>query len=193
MREYELLYIVSGALSEVDATKAVDGISNTLTKLGGKAQEEKSKSVRPGFWGRRKLAYPIAKQDHGWFVISRFELAPEKVSEFEHGLRLNDQVLRTVLVKATEVPTPEEAERMREAAEKEGEEAPRSRAKPGAASGKPKVAVAPPETVAKTAKPAAKTPPAKAKPKPAAKPTAAESADRQKKLDEKLGEILKDE
>lgn len=119
MKDYELLSIVSGGLAEAEATKVSDDVGNALAKLGGKAEEDT-------VWGRRRLAYEIGKDDHGWYVITRFSMDPAKVDEFQKALNLNAKVIRTVLVNASEVPTPEEAaervelmERIAEAFERE--------------------------------------------------------------------------
>lgn len=175
MREYELLYVVSGELAEDAATKVTDEINAVLLKAGGTLDDENA-------WGRRRLAYPIAKQDHGWYTVSRFSIEPSKLADFERALQLHKSIVRTVLVRATEIPTAEEAAKIEEAvseAEKAKDQPPKKRAE--AATPKPPVAAA--------------AAPAKPKAKPAAKPkpeTATEKKERQAKLEEKLGEILKE-
>jgi small subunit ribosomal protein S6 len=189
MKDYELLHIVSGGLTEAEATKVTDEVGDALMKLGGKAADE-------NVWGRRKLAYPIEKDDHGWYVITRFAMDPAKVDEFSKALNLNRKVIRTVLVKASEVPTPEEAKKAQEATEEaertEAKERGAAKKAPGVSTKAPRTEI--PETVKKVApKPvaAAERQPAETdKPSAAAKP--ADTAERQQQLDEKLGEILKD-
>lgn len=198
MKDYELLYIVSGGLTEADATKVTDEVGQALVKLGGKAEDE-------NVWGRRKLAYPIAKDDHGWYTVVRFSLDPAKVDEFSKALNLNRQVIRTVLLTADEVPTPEEAKKAQEAAEQadkdEAEEKAAAKKAPGVSAKTAKATAEVPEELKKTAPKAA---PAAAKAdepetktdgdadKTDAEPKPADDATRQKQLDEKLGEILKD-
>jgi small subunit ribosomal protein S6 len=191
MKDYELLYIVSGGLTEADATKVTDEVGSALLKLDGKATDE-------NVWGRRSLAYPIGKDDHGWYVVTRFAMDPAKLNEFSQALNLNRQIIRTVLVKGDEVPTPEEVKKAQAATEEaekaEAEEraaakkAPGVKARAGAA---PKIEV--PETMKKSApKPGAKpaaTEPVKPE-EPAATPV--DEAERKQQLEEKLGEILKD-
>lgn len=194
MKDYELLYIVSGGLTEAEATKATDEVGSALMKLGGQAADD-------NVWGRRSLAYPIGKDDHGWYVVTRFAMDPAKVDEFSQALNLNRKVIRTVLVKASEVPTPEEAKKAQAATEEaeqaEAEERAAAKQAPGVSA---KAARTPqteiPETVRKIAPKAgavAEVEPAAAE-KSAAAATAkpADTAARQKQLDEKLGEILKD-
>jgi len=178
MKDYELLYIVSGGLSEAEATKVSDEIGNALAKLGGKAEESSD-----GFWGRRRLAYPIGKDDQGWYVVTRFSIDPAKLDDFQKVLNLNGKVIRTVLVNANEVPTAEEAAKAKEAAEESDSE--KKEMPPKAQSAEDEV----PEEVKKTVKAAPKP---KVDAQPAKDPKPADDQERQAKLDEKLGEILKD-
>ena len=46
-------------------------------------------------WGRRQLAYPIAKRENGYYVIAQFTLDDVKVlPEFERALKLDGSVVR---------------------------------------------------------------------------------------------------
>lgn len=174
MRDYELLYILPGDKSESEASKLTGEIGAWLEKHGGTVVDTKAGS---DVAGRRRLAYPIDTQDHGWYVITRFSIDPAQLAEFRHGLDLNPNVLRTLLVAADELPTADDLAKLEEAARDREKEA---------------------------AKPAPKTPatPAvkkleKAAPKKAEQPAEPETAEtkeqRKVSLDEKLGEILKDE
>lgn len=190
MKDYELLYIVSGGLTEADAAKATDEVGQALVGLGGKATDE-------NVWGRRTLAYPIGKDDHGWYVITRFSMDPAKVDELSKALNLNRRVIRTVLLTADEVPSPEEAKKAQEAVEQaekqEAEEKAAAKKSPGVSAKAAAVTAEVPEELKKSApKPApAKTEEVKATNEPVADSSEDKSVD-QKKLDEKLGEILKD-
>lgn len=196
MKDYELLYIVSGGLTEADATKVTDEVGSALIKLGGKAADENA-------WGRRDLAYPIGKDSHGWYVVTRFSMDPAQVDEFSKALNLNRQVIRTVLLNASEVPSPEEVKKAQEATEEaekaEAEERAAAKKTPGVSARAPRTEI--PETVRKVApKPAAavtttataEEPAETEKPKAQVKEKPADDATRKQQLDEKLGEILKD-
>ncbi|MSU76203.1 30S ribosomal protein S6 [Patescibacteria group bacterium] len=191
MKDYELLSIVSGGLAEAEATKVSDDVGNALAKLGGKAEEDT-------VWGRRRLAYEIGKDDHGWYVITRFSMDPAKVDEFQKALNLNAKVIRTVLVNASEVPTPEEAAKAKADAERSDSDRGSSEDAPKA----PAAVAAPtddtgdvPEEMKKSVKKVVTKPEAKpadeAEAPKQAEP-AADDKDRQAQLDEKLGEILND-
>jgi small subunit ribosomal protein S6 len=107
MSEYELLYIIDGSKTEDESNKVTDAVNGALQKAGAKVDSEDP-------WGRKRLAYEINKQDHGWYVITRLSIEPAKVRELDRVLRLNQDLLRTVLLSADQVPTAEEAAKAEE-------------------------------------------------------------------------------
>lgn len=46
-------------------------------------------------WGKRRLAYEIAKHAEGIYVVIDVKAAPATVSELDRQLSLNESVLRT--------------------------------------------------------------------------------------------------
>ncbi len=92
-REYETIYILR---PDVDAESA--------DKVGQRLQEvvarENGKLTKVELWGRRRLAYDIAKHKRGVYVYLKFLGDGRVVSEIERNLRLSDGVLKyqTVLV-----------------------------------------------------------------------------------------------
>lgn len=186
MKDYELLYIVSGGLTEAEATKVSDDVGAALLKLGGKAEEGSN-------WGRRKLAYEIGKDDHGWYVVTRFSMDPAKLDDFQKALNLNSKVIRTVMVNANEVPTPEEAAKATEAEEKAESDRDGDKERPKAPATAPSDESGEvPEEMKKTVKKTPAKPKIEAEEEPKEAKPAADDKERQAQLDEKLGEILKD-
>lgn len=49
-------------------------------------------------WGRKRLAYPIAKQQEGYYLVVEFTAAPSVIAELERTLHLADEVLRFKVV-----------------------------------------------------------------------------------------------
>lgn len=174
MREYELLYIVSGDKSESEATAAQDSVTAVLA-------DHKAKTEAEDNWGRRRLAYQIDKQEYGWYKIVRFSVDPAQTPEIQRALNLNDAVVRSLIVGADDLPTDAEKAAQAERAEKYSKSSDDDRAKSA------------PRKPAPTAKaePAIEHAPAKKKEAPA-EPQLSE-AERKAKLEEKLGEILKDD
>jgi small subunit ribosomal protein S6 len=73
---------------------AVDRIVKVVSQSGG----EVGKIDR---WGRRRLAYEIAHQSEGFYVVVEFKADPSTIAEVERMLGLADEVLRfKVIVRA---------------------------------------------------------------------------------------------
>ena len=89
MRKYRLVLIIKRALDK----KAVDNIMSEVKKLAGDVKNDKLTEL-----GEKKFSYKIKKEQSGNYVVWEFEA--EKVSlDLESKLRLNDNVLRHLLVR----------------------------------------------------------------------------------------------
>jgi small subunit ribosomal protein S6 len=98
-RQYEAVYIFDSALDEAAITQRLDQY-HTLLAL----------TEPPGLdhWGKRTLAYPVRKHEMGYYVIARFETNPEALPEYERAVKLDESVLRFLVV-ANEGPAQESA------------------------------------------------------------------------------------
>ena len=96
MRPYELMVIVSGALDENTAHGWVNSITKSVASVGG------SVHGTPDWWGRRRLAYPIKKQNDGYYAIFNLMAEGGMLDEVERTLRLSDDVLRHKLLRLPE-------------------------------------------------------------------------------------------
>ena len=75
---------------------AVDRISGIVSPKGGSV----GKVDR---WGRRRLAFEIARQHEGYYIVAEFEADPSDITELERNLRIADEVLRAKVVVRGEV------------------------------------------------------------------------------------------
>lgn len=91
MRQYELTYLVSDKVSDADMTAATGKISGIITKRNGKILAEDN-------WGRRKLAYPINKQDFATYITLSFEMDPGELVKVNRDLRLSKEVIRHLVI-----------------------------------------------------------------------------------------------
>jgi small subunit ribosomal protein S6 len=91
MKHYELFYLVSVQVPETQ----LDGVQDEITKLiidaGGTV-------TRTETWGRKRLAYPIAKERHGFYLLQEFDFEPEKLKDLERKLTLHKTILRYILL-----------------------------------------------------------------------------------------------
>ena len=63
-------------------------------------------------WGRRRLAFEIAKQNEGYYAVVDFTADPKAIRELERTLHLADEVLRFKVVAketAAKEPSPSSA------------------------------------------------------------------------------------
>ena len=93
MRDYELVVILSSELAEEEVPAAIDRLSQLIVDRGGEVKEVNR-------WGRRKLAYPIKRQLEGNYLVTQVRLEPNRTSDIEAGLRISEEVLRHLLVRA---------------------------------------------------------------------------------------------
>lgn len=91
LRKYELTYLVSDEVPESDLNKVTGRVTGFVNELGGTVTKE-------DIWGRRKLAYPIKKQDFATYVTIYLDLPATKAIEFEKDLRHIEGVLRQLMI-----------------------------------------------------------------------------------------------
>jgi small subunit ribosomal protein S6 len=191
-KNYELLYIVHPDL-EGTTDKVVEKVAGFITKNGGKITASED-------WGKRKLAYPIAHNDLGVYELVNFELETTKLAEVERELRIAEEVMRSMIVAIPEISPVTAAKkkpRIAREAEEVVEETKEEPANIIVAEEKPKRAPRKKaEVTEKTpAKEVKEEKPKKAVTKKTTKKTEEvdekAEAERLKKLDEKLDELLK--
>ncbi|HSG08374.1 MAG TPA: 30S ribosomal protein S6 [Longimicrobiales bacterium] len=98
MRLYEVVYILDPALDEGAVTAKLEKFHALAIANGGEVSAV-------DHWGNRQLAYPISRQKAGYYVVAHFTAAAEALPEFERLLRLDDEVLRYLLVLNEGEPT----------------------------------------------------------------------------------------
>ena len=98
MRLYEVVYILDPALDESAVDAKLEKFHELVTSSGGEVNAV-------DHWGSRQLAYPIQKQSSGYYVVAQFTAAPDALPEFERLLKLDDEVMRYLLVLNEGEPT----------------------------------------------------------------------------------------
>jgi ribosomal protein S6 len=64
-------------------------------------------------WGKKKLAYPIAHNSHGYYYLIEFDVLGEQMQKMDRWLKMNRDILRYQIVK-TKKRTQEEKEQENE-------------------------------------------------------------------------------
>jgi len=96
LRNYELLSIIKPNVDSEEYDKIVAKIEETINSLGGKVTTTDK-------MGRKKLAYDIKDYRDGYFSVHAFEMEPEQVNKFSRQLRLNETIIRTMLLETSVV------------------------------------------------------------------------------------------
>jgi small subunit ribosomal protein S6 len=90
MREYELTVLVHPDL-EADLETALKTVRDIVTNNKGKVVSEDN-------WGKKRLAYKIAKEDFAVYVQMVLELPAASVAKVDSTLNITDSILRHLLV-----------------------------------------------------------------------------------------------
>lgn len=94
MTKYESIFVVSTQLEEEKIREIIDKVKSVVESS---AQLEKIEE-----WGRKKLAYEIAKQKEGYYVLMHFTAQPDFPTELERIFKITEGVLRFLVVKRDE-------------------------------------------------------------------------------------------
>ena len=92
MYKYELLFIIDNSAADEAKEAIIAKMSQLVTDNGGSVEKVDK-------WGAKKLAYPINFKEDGYYVLMNFECEPALIAEMERQLRINDQVMRHMVVK----------------------------------------------------------------------------------------------
>lgn len=95
LREYDFTIITKGDLPEGESAKVLANYEALMTKDGGEV-------LKRDDWGVKRLAFPIKKSFRGHYVNYDFVGAPENLAEMERLMRIDDNVLRYLLVRLDE-------------------------------------------------------------------------------------------
>jgi small subunit ribosomal protein S6 len=91
LNQYEIAVLYHPDL-EVDLSKAEDRVKKIFT-------DNKGKITATDNWGKRKLAYPIKKNEHAVYVFYTLEMPPEAANRIETTLNITDEVIRFLITK----------------------------------------------------------------------------------------------
>ncbi len=91
MTNYEAVIIINPEIPAESAKGIVAQVQETVSKNGGRVDGLQE-------WGKRRLAYKIHKKQEGIYLVLNFQMDSKQTKKFEQSLRLNDQLLRFLLV-----------------------------------------------------------------------------------------------
>ncbi len=91
MNNYETIMILNSNLDESTTKASIEKITS-LIAANGKVESTEE-------WGKRKLAYPIKKQNEGYYVVVNFSSNPEFLEELDRIYNITDEVIKHIVVK----------------------------------------------------------------------------------------------
>jgi small subunit ribosomal protein S6 len=94
-REYETIYVLRPNTTNDQVAEVNTKVKTIIESMGGKV-------IKVDNWGKRRLAYEVAKERKGIYLYWLFLATPGVVEETERNLRMLDNVIRYLSVRVDE-------------------------------------------------------------------------------------------
>ncbi len=91
---YETLFVVKPTLTDEETAAQIAKIKDVLAKEGAEL-------VATNDMGMRKLAYPVEKQNRGYYTVLFYKGEGTVINELERNLKINEDVMKFLTVKYT--------------------------------------------------------------------------------------------
>ena len=91
LRTYETIYILHPEAGEEEVAKIEQQVDGSITDSGGAI-------VLKDNWGKRKLAYKVDHCTEGHYLLVRHQSEPSFVASLEQAFRINERVIRYLVV-----------------------------------------------------------------------------------------------
>lgn len=89
-RKYESVVIFNANLSEDETKAQVEKVKALINENGTLDAIDE--------WGKRRLAYPINKQNEGYYVQYNFTAPVDFPAELDRLYKINDNVMRSLII-----------------------------------------------------------------------------------------------
>ena len=93
--QYELMVIINPEIDERQVPTTLDKFLAVITNDGGSIENV-------DVWGKRRLAYEIQKKTEGIYAVVNFTSTSNAAQEHDRQLKLNEQIMRTKVLRAEE-------------------------------------------------------------------------------------------
>ena len=95
MNKYEMMFIVKANADEKAIANTAKSLKDVITSMKGKVTDEKD-------LGSKELAYPVKKETVGYYFVYNFEANAETVAELDRKARIDESVLRHLIIRLDE-------------------------------------------------------------------------------------------
>ena len=100
---YESMFVV-------DVTGGEDAVKTSVEKFVGLISSNAETVYEVNEWGKRRLAYPINDKPEGYYVVVTFKAQPDCPAEFERLCQIDENILRSMVIRLDFEPTVKVAE-----------------------------------------------------------------------------------
>ncbi len=91
---YETVIVTSANLGEEGNTALIEKFKELINKNGVVESVDD--------WGKRRFAYPIEKQNEGFYTLINFTADTDFITELDRRYVITDGILRTLIIKKEE-------------------------------------------------------------------------------------------
>lgn len=95
MNKYESVIIINASKSEEEINKTVDKFKNIMEGFS-------DREITIDNIGERKLAYEIQHNKTGYYTVFNFYAKPENIAELERNYRIDDNVMKFIVIRQEE-------------------------------------------------------------------------------------------
>ena len=92
MKKYEIMYILKANLEDAKRQEVMDALHSIITSNDGTIENVNE-------WGLKEFAYEINKEKKGYYVVVKMTANNEGIAEFDRLARINNNVVRFLIVK----------------------------------------------------------------------------------------------
>ena len=103
-RDYEMMMVIAPTVGEEGLPAAIERVSGYITSQGGTVSSTNNENP----WGRRRLAYQINDHRDAFYVLYRFIARADAIAEIEREMKLDDTIIRYLVVRYDELTEHEE-------------------------------------------------------------------------------------
>lgn len=96
MNCYETLFVIKPTLTEEEIAAQITKVKDVLAKEGAELSGTDD-------MGMRKLAYPVQKNDRGYYTVLFYKAEGSVISELERNLKINEDVIKFLTVKYSNI------------------------------------------------------------------------------------------
>lgn len=95
LRNYETMYIVKPTLDDEAVETVTKKFDDQIAGVGGEVEKTEKR-------GRKRLAYEVKDFKDGFYVLTDFKADPSQIKELERLIKLNEDVIRHVIIRKEE-------------------------------------------------------------------------------------------